>query len=170
MKYIGIIFIILLMACQSPADKAHKLIKEELFKNLHDFSSYEPVEFGKLDSVYTTIAFTDAHELLKWGNVLADSAQKLIKAAQVFEKSRKEYPFCDSMYLITSRLADSLLTIARENIEHSDSISRNFKPQFCGFRMSHRFRAKNAQGNILLSENEYFFDKKITMILKIQKN
>lgn len=34
--------------------KAEDAVREELRRTLHDFSSYEPVEWGKLDTIYVS--------------------------------------------------------------------------------------------------------------------
>ena len=39
---------------KSPMDKVEDAVREELRKTLHDFSSYEPVEWGKLDTIYVS--------------------------------------------------------------------------------------------------------------------
>jgi len=44
---------ILLLAACSKEDKAKKLIKESLSKTMNDYKSYEPVEYGRLDSNFT---------------------------------------------------------------------------------------------------------------------
>ncbi|HOD62354.1 MAG TPA: hypothetical protein PKG96_09675 [Bacilli bacterium] len=50
-----LVFIILtLVSCQSKEEKAAKLIKEEMYKTLYDFSSYEPIE-TTIDSAFTSI-------------------------------------------------------------------------------------------------------------------
>jgi lipoprotein len=37
---------------KSPMSKVEDAVREELRRTLHDFSSYEPVEWGKLDTIY----------------------------------------------------------------------------------------------------------------------
>ena len=44
----------LIISCSSPEKKAKKLIEGHLSKNMNDFKSYEPVEFSKLDSSFST--------------------------------------------------------------------------------------------------------------------
>lgn len=39
---------------KSPMSKVEDAVREELRKTLHDFSSYEPVEWGKLDTIYVS--------------------------------------------------------------------------------------------------------------------
>ena len=39
---------------KSPMGKVEDAVREELRRTLHDFSSYEPVEWGKLDTIYVS--------------------------------------------------------------------------------------------------------------------
>lgn len=49
------IFLLSLSSCiKSPMSKAEDAVREELRRTLHDFSSYEPVEWGKLDTIYVS--------------------------------------------------------------------------------------------------------------------
>lgn len=48
----------LLVGCKSREEKVAELIKQEMFKTLYDFESYEPVE-TKIDSAFTSI-YTDS--------------------------------------------------------------------------------------------------------------
>lgn len=49
------ILLLSLSSCiKSPMSKAEDAVREELRRTLHDFSSYEPVEWGKLDTIYVS--------------------------------------------------------------------------------------------------------------------
>lgn len=52
-KLVIMLFSLIVIGC-SKEDKAKSLIKEELAKTMNDFKSYEPVEYGKLDSNITS--------------------------------------------------------------------------------------------------------------------
>jgi hypothetical protein len=52
MKRILIILLMLSACTQTPEQKAKSAIKKFLEKTLNDPSSYEPVDFGKLDSMF----------------------------------------------------------------------------------------------------------------------
>lgn len=55
MKKLTVVLFIALVACsQSKEEKAKSLIKENMKTSMNDFKSYEAVEFGKLDSTYTS--------------------------------------------------------------------------------------------------------------------
>ncbi len=54
-KVLPIILIaVIFTACQSKEEKLNKLIKDDLFKTLYDFESYEPIE-TIIDSAFTSI-------------------------------------------------------------------------------------------------------------------
>lgn len=52
------IIIPILSSCKSKEEKATEMIKNEMFKTLYDFESYQPIE-TKVDSAYTSI-YTDS--------------------------------------------------------------------------------------------------------------
>ena len=58
-KILSFLFVFLLLcSCQSREEKVAELIKQEMFKTLYDFESYEPIE-TKIDSAFTSI-YTDS--------------------------------------------------------------------------------------------------------------
>ena len=55
-KILSFLFVFLLLcSCQSREEKVAELIKQEMFKTLYDFESYEPIE-TKIDSAFTSIS------------------------------------------------------------------------------------------------------------------
>lgn len=55
---ISLAFTIVYCSCENnntPEKKAQALIKQSLEKTMNDFSSYEPVDFGTLDSTFTSV-------------------------------------------------------------------------------------------------------------------
>jgi hypothetical protein len=60
--FIAVIFI--LVSCTTPEGKAKKAIKEKLKITLHDFKSYESVEFGTLDSLFSDVTSSSEYEVL----------------------------------------------------------------------------------------------------------
>lgn len=53
---IGSLFLCFTSCSKSLEEKAQELIKNDLFKTLHDFDSYQLVEFSKLDSAFTDLS------------------------------------------------------------------------------------------------------------------
>lgn len=54
--------VLVMTGCKSREEKAAELIKQEMFKTLYDFESYEPIEI-KIDSAFTSI-YTDTLALM----------------------------------------------------------------------------------------------------------
>ena len=90
------VFIILLLlfciGCKNKDDKVKELIKQELSKTMNDFKSYEPVEFGKLDSTFTAY---DRATFSLVDTIAAESIEKQLKIEKEFneEQDRKEKAF-----------------------------------------------------------------------------
>ena len=43
-----------------------------------------------------------------------------------------------------------------------DTIIKNFKPKFLGYKMTHKFRAKNKVGGTSIDDKVFYFDKTLT--------
>ena len=93
MKKKRLLFIIaicfLLTAC-SKEDKAKKAIKNHLAKTMHDFDSYEPVEYGTLDSTVSTVELSpDYQQKATVVALMLDSAEKVNKRREtVYETNQ----------------------------------------------------------------------------------
>lgn len=47
---------------------------------------------------------------------------------------------------------------------------KEFRPQFCGWKMSHKYRAKNGFGAFDISTDVFYFDKELTKIVDVEDN
>lgn len=181
MKKIIILFtlIVLLFSCTSKEKRAEKLIKQDLFETLFDYSSYEPVKTDKLDSAFSSpqtdstiyslasdfkYVFDKCNEVEeKINDELSDMKlwvgsygyYGLSKYAEAKEKFDEDM----ELYKYYAHSVDSLREILRIQI-------RDFKPEFIGYETIHRFRSKNRAGNYTLSDIEYVFDKNIKNIIR----
>jgi len=156
---LGIIFI----SCTSNEKKAEKLITQTLKETLHDWSSYESVKFGTLDSTFTTV-YNDT--------VYLSYKAKLMAYFNKLEETMKEIKFYDDMYSNWAlQKRKKLLMIAQmclDTIKIYEPIYKemeeNFTPEFKGWKMQHSFRAKNAGGNKVIRHYLYYFDKDLTKV------
>ncbi len=159
-----IVLILLFSACvRSPQDKAKALIDHELRTTLHDYKSYEPVEFGKWDSSYTIVAdFPAYQDLFEKYNSSKKETEEALKKMELYVGSiysRAEFQ------LWTKRSNQSIKDMGIYN--HSmDSINKKFKPEFNGWHIKHSFRAKSLAGNLGIHHYDYYFDKDISKIIK----
>ena len=154
-----------MFACSaSPIDKAKSLIKEELKKSMNDYSSYEPVDFGKMDSVYT--------------NLETDSTFIMIDVAYESYKEQQKKNLDEYLADITTGDKELMGIDKKQNDIYAgkiDSIGKlrakvlsTFKPDFKGWRLEHTFRGKNKLGALVVNKYAFYFDKGITKILDSQ--
>jgi hypothetical protein len=155
---------LLVLGC-SPSNekKAKKLIGEKLKVTLHDYSSYEPVKFGTLDTVYSTEMDDSIYFQSK---VKYDVFTKLTnEALEEIEEYRGMY----SSYYRTKysqALEKGLRYIDSLKIYEPivDSIKKAYIPYHKGWSMTHSFRSNNAMGNKTIGHYLYTFDLDITKI------
>ncbi len=169
--------ILTLLSCQSNEDKAAKLIKEEMYKTLYDFSSYEPIE-TIIDSAFTTI-YRDSTILLfayivndKFDlfNELSDKRDHNESIVKIWEGSSDNYSLSKYKEALDKSLSNlhELKKVYEEISELHKVIKEkiaNFQSTFCGWQAKHKFRCKTKGGNFDLANYLYLFDadlKKIT--------
>lgn len=156
----------LLVSCEStPEDKAKELIKNHLHETLHDEKSYESVSYGGLDSVYTTVIDNDTYVL---------SSEKYLTYKDKFDSEMKDFDLYSDMYSQSYKnKAIRAYNNAREYLDSltlygtiSDSIQKQFIPEFKGWSMNHSYRANNASGNKVIGHFRFYFDKEISKIIE----
>lgn len=150
---------VLLAGCTSPEKKAQSCIKAEMKKNLNDPSSYEPVEFSKLDSLFSY--FRNSQE---WSDI-RDSVDKY---EHIYEDHISSYSWVKER--AQEKMKDLGLSFDEVKgktfyfLEKQDSLEKNYKPEWIGWEMKHKFRAKNGFGAMKLDEEIFHFDKEVTKI------
>jgi hypothetical protein len=165
MRKIALITVVLatvLFGCTSPEKKAQKLIEEKLQEILNDPKSYEPVSFGSLDS-----AFTSVYENLDYIRI---NAKYTVYSGNVEDKSNYEYFDEDKIkYVVDFELWQSEIDTAKKYIAVLEKMEKEFIPEFKGWSMTHKLRAKNAMNATILGEYIFWFDKDITKIIDYKK-
>lgn len=157
---------------QTPSNlnKAKALINKEFKENMNDYSSYSPVSFSSLDSLFTSI-FDDPNfielyfnQTIKYMEELNETftnkiditydAKTLIKIIEE-DSIKSQYR---EVFLSKLKLFDSSQAAMMRKIN-------DFVPEFIGWKLTHKFRAKNAYNATILYEYVFKFDKNITSIL-----
>jgi len=161
-KLITILFaltIIFASCTKSPEQKAQTCIKDYLKKHLNDVKSYEPVEFGKLDTFKTVFEKSVTYEFLnkdiEFQFKLADEAAEDFKYPSLYDSKT-----CINQQTECLKKIDSLQKIIK--IKKSE-----FKPQEV-FSMLHKFRAKNAMGGMILNEVTFIITKDFKETLELK--
>lgn len=169
--------IFILSGCKSKEEKALEAIKNEMFKTLYDFESYQPVE-TKIDSAFVSI-YTDStilnhgylsSAILDEVNTTLEEVKDGNRTAKIWSDSYSSYG--REQYNEAREKADKglkKLDIYFEAINaHYDTIrqvAQNINPDFYGWKVTHKFRCKTKGGNSTLGTYIYIFDKKMKNII-----
>ena len=89
------IFALIMAGCKSREEKVAEVIKQEMFKTLYDFESYEPIE-TKIDSAFTSI-YTDTLALL-YANEVSEMFNELDDAKMEYESAKSTMEIWSDSY------------------------------------------------------------------------
>lgn len=176
--YLFMLITLTFTACKSKEDKAQEVIKAELFKALDDYSSYEPIE-TKVDSFFTSIY--DDPRISDWGTMFgimlrnAEESSELLKRAEVDKKIWQGSSTLFGLNKYTdahrecNRIKEEGQSFFKIMGDLSDSIKARKEElilnEFIGWKVNHKFRSKNKDGNFVISDHVYIFDKEIKNIV-----
>lgn len=172
-----ILFMLALVSCQSKEEKANKLIKDEMYKTLYDFSSYEPIE-TVVDSAFTSI-YRDTlilayarlmNEYLEMTNEFIEKSEDLQSDLEIRGGSNSRQGLSNykkAIEELNSNLDTAQVYMNRfiEIKKRTKERAENFQKYFCGWQAKHKFRYKTKGGSFDLPNYLYLFDsdlKKIT--------
>lgn len=171
---------IMVSACTSREEKVAETIKNEMFKNLYDFESYQPIE-TKIDTLKRD----------KYGDTLIfDNVLEIAVANEAFKKAESNFNeqhdiaeiYVPSYY--SSSSSDNKFYEARNNMKKAldemefyinimDSLRIDIKSKEkkCdnsqyGWFVTHKFRCKTKGGNSTIGTYYYFMDNDCERIIR----
>lgn len=168
---------LVMTGCKSREEKAAELIKQEMFKTLYDFESYEPIE-TKIDSAFTSI-YSDTLALL-YANKVKDMFDELNEAKSDYENAKSSMEIWADSYSTLGRYkfnearqkVRDYIDKINSTLEVTDSIYKKIKKRnmeikhnFIGWKAQHKFRCKTKGGNFDLGDYIYVFDKDMKSII-----
>jgi uncharacterized protein YkvS len=140
--FTGLLFIAVTFACctmdKSKQDKAEAAVKKYIKLNANVASSYEPLAYGRLDSIYRTD--TSAFEELD-----LERKQVVIK----YNKAKAEGNTGEA-----KAFKDQLLLID-EKIENNKVLT--------GLRIYHVFHGKNSEGAQVINRGSFYLDSNLVV-------
>lgn len=174
----GILALFIIVGCASNEKKAEKLIDDYMFKHLHDYKSYEPVE-TTIDTLYNT-PFTD-DDCVQAASQIDFHAQKADKYREEAESAERKMNIWSGGWSSTSRseylkaahdfyeAKMNELIESREGIKNTKIILEKLpeldgKTQV-GWIVNHSYRCNNRGGNSMLASRAFLMDKKFKTIL-----
>lgn len=164
---------ILFVSCGNEEKRINKLIADASKSMLYYPESYDPVSL-KIDSLFTDI-ITDKN--IKKANRLVSITNQVESLQRKIEYSEEQVDFWKSGYYDSdmvrkySREVDSNTQKKDDLVEEGRQIYSELKEvvnaerSFRGFVVEHRFRAKNNNGNVLMSDMLYILNKEKTEVI-----
>jgi hypothetical protein len=153
---------LLLVSCSNPESKAKKAIKEELKLTLHNYKSYEPVQFGKLE--VASSKFDDIPEVklyLDRSEAFLSKAQENSNTADIYDNE-----YSRTQYWRYMNLSRALLDSARSILNKVDSIKLHFVSKTIGWQMTHTFRANSLGGNLGIHNYLFTMNPELSKVIK----
>lgn len=157
MRYFSFIIVaVCLLGCASKEDKAIDAINKYMYKTLDDYTGYEIVEI-KMDSFFTSIYNNPL--ALRYEDSISNNIINIGAAHGTVTHCDLNIPNEDKVFIrsLIENSKNGLLTIKK----YSDSIKfiGMVQPVFQGWQARVKYRSKNNQGQIKLSEGTYILDK-----------
>lgn len=161
--FLSLIVSIAFFSCsKSPEKKAESLIKDNMKEILKDPSSYEAISFSKLDTLwldyYETAEAKRLNRIANEAKATAELMSSYCSLAYSEGKLKEGDVYRDSMR-IYSNIAIEALANHVKNLE-------NYKGEFVGWFITHKYRAKNGFGALDVFEKNFYFDKELTKIVE----
>lgn len=189
-----LIIALLAISCSSPQKRAEKIARTEVCKNLFYPDSYEPIE-TKVDSAFTTIYIDEnilnAVDKLDKYNTDIQELERKLDWKLIEQKSAKSSislwsrPYMSSYGAEQRRQAQEALKEAEEKIQNYrtqieslnnkvSSEKENIKTlilqceegKFIGWAISHSYRAKNGNDNLLIGNSIIITDPEMENVTK----
>lgn len=167
MKTITLVSLLLVffsLSCKQSIDKkTKKTINAYMFKHLNDFKSYEPVEYGSIDSLFSDYTMDETYihsnERYKRNLEVIDSLNKIFD----WNKRYEIPPTTGDINLLVDITMFTKVTYPKI----IDSLKRNYQSHFIGMGLIHTFRARNAFGGTRLCSWQFIFSPNFETVTSI---
>ena len=175
-----IIFLILtsisIVSCKSKQEKKldniHKNVENYLMINLNDPSSYQSVEFGKVDSLFDN--YSDTKQFTQIQDSITTTIESLDKSTNLFGSISTENAWSHVRYDWYSgskfdkvekhqidslnNEIDKLQKLSLYLINRDKVLDSLYIPKFIGYTIEHKYRAKNKMGALELEDKVFKLD------------
>lgn len=190
MKKIILLFALLpifITSCEQTKEaKAEKVIKKYLKETMDDYGSYSPISISEIKIVKSEWKIPKELEmeyefLLDYIKLLTQAGYEvdITSDADYYIKDLEKYSDKEYVKHVKDKNDAKLLISRRAKVKalwlefkhYQDIIyasKKSFQPEFIGWKMTHKFRAKNKMGGTELNELEFQFDKDITKVVKVR--
>lgn len=165
------------VGCKSNEQKAEALIKDYMYKHLHDYDSYEVVE-TKVDSAYNKPFFDQG--IMSAALNAVEAKEKMDEHSSKYERAQSSMEIWEDSYSSMGRreyrnarkeYISEFLNFSKcylqyfESLHEISQISDTLDREFIGWMVDHKYRCNNRGGNKVLGNDIFILDKKFNDIL-----
>lgn len=159
----------------SPEKKIGKLIKEEVQTMLYHPESYDPVA-TEIDSAFSPEndpkaldLILEAMDVFEETMEVAEEMQEIKESMAIYQNpysayDKEKYNGYKKKYDKGEAKLDKLQEKATE-IQTEVTKLENQEPEFIGYTVAHRYRAKANNGNVVMADNYFIVNKEMTEII-----
>lgn len=140
-------------------DKVKAGVRKHLYLTMKDYSSYKPVQWGKLEQVRTSYYSTDRCEQLldSIENIKKPYAQEYLgwelrRSATDIDLSK------DSIYLDYIKILKPVQAKISPILDLMDREKKAFKTKLLGYKIYHSYRGKNSYGAYTLGSDTFILN------------
>lgn len=146
--------------------KAKALIKTYMKTNMNDYLNYVPISYSYIDSLFTS---PEEDEKIQQAYKNAIEAKEKAGLSNM-DISLNVKPLIDKMESNKDMYGSQAILDCKSYSVYRDlyyNMIDNFHPNFIGWKIEHKFRAKNGYNATIIYETEFKFDKSISKIIGI---
>ena len=178
-----VVSVFLFSGCNSREEKALETIRENLNKTLDDFSSYEPIETTidslKNDIYGDTLVVQWFHRMRLQDDLIKLFYKDYQEAKKIFDiwDDPRMYRYSNFAYnkrqkayedMRIAQIGGAVTEESRKTyLDTLLALTQNHTGKLYGWRVSHKFRCNNPEGNPSIRNHVYFMDKKCENIIFI---
>lgn len=152
-------------SAQTREEKAKALIRTEFKNNMNDYGSYQPVSYSKLDSLFSS-PFEDEKFIKLWIDPVIEALEDLNMPS--LKVTSDVTPIIEAVKEDPSKYKEGILPrleIFKLSQDLMYGMLDKYPTQFLGWKITHKYRAKNQYNATVLFEDEFRFNKEITEII-----
>lgn len=159
MKKLLYFFLLFFFVGCSEAPKEQQIVMEYLTYS-DSIRRYKPLEWGKLDTVYSKVEDDPAYQVVR------DEAVKYYMAGSEIEQE-----LLSQGYLTRGRQAawDISRKWLLKYIHMGDSIVKHYVPHLTGYSIRHKYRAKKNTDNVVVYDEVFVLDSTLTKVVEVKK-
>lgn len=160
MKKLLYLFLLFFFVCCSEAPKEQQIVMEYLKYNPDNFRRYKPLEWGKLDTVYSKVEDEPFYQYIQ---------DRLVDYISLWQNT--VYQATTNGY--TTRAQENTWNTACEWVatytKMADSMKSHYIPHVTGYTLRHKYRAKKNTDNVVVYDEVFVLDSTLTKVVEVKK-